>query len=200
RLSRAQLLRLLGLDRSAGGHVHVGRPIHLLVRLRRKQLAVGAVEDVQEAVAGNVHDYLALLAVHRNLGLDHFPGIPVPDVIGGELVVPHDLARLRTDREHRRGVEVVALALVAVPGAGIAGAPVDKVEFRIVRAGNPRARASAHVSLARLPGFVAFLARACGGIAPPELLAARGIPAVEETARAEFRARAAGDEYPVRDQ
>src|SRR3954463_5326833 len=98
-----------------------------------------------------MHDHLALLALHRDLGLDHFPGIPVPDVVGGELVVPHDLARLRTDREDRRCVEVVALALGAVPGAVIARAPVDEVELRIVRAGYPRARAPAQVSLARLP-------------------------------------------------
>src|SRR5262249_9637959 len=68
------------------------------------------------------------------------------------------------------------------------------------RAGNPRARAAAQVSLARLPRVVAFLARACSGIAPPELLAGRGIPAVEETARAEFGAGAAGDQDSVRDQ
>src|ERR1051325_1996021 len=119
---------------------------------------------------------------------------------GRELVIPRDLARLRTDGEDRRGVQVVALALVAVPGPGIAGAPVDEVELRIVRAGNPRARASAQVSLARLPRLVPFVARACGGIAAPELLAGRGIPAVEETARPEFGPGAAGDQHPVRDQ
>src|SRR5262245_17752943 len=183
RLSRAQLLRRLALDGPAARHVYVGRPIHLLVRLRRKELSVGAVEHVQEAVAGHVHDHLALLAVHRDLGLDHFPGVPVPHVVGGELVVPSDLARLRTDREDRRGVQVVALSLVAVPGAGIARAPVDEVELRIVRAGNPRARASVQGRLAWLPRLVAFFAGAWNGIAPPELLAGRRIPAVEETAR-----------------
>src|SRR5262249_6736177 len=131
---------------------------------------------------------------------DHFPGVPVPHVVGGELVVPSDLARLRTDREDRRGVQVVALSLVAVPGAGIARAPVDEVELRIVRAGNPRARASVQGRLAWLPRLVAFFAGAWNGIAPPELLAGRRIPAVEETARPEFRAGAPGDQYAVCDQ
>src|SRR6185436_58252 len=103
-------------------------------------------------------------------------------------VMPHDLAGLRPDRQHRGGVEVVALAVHRVPRAGVAGAPVDEVERGVVRARDPGARAAGLVRIARLPGLVALLARSSGRVAAPQLFAGCRIPAVEEAPDAEFRA------------
>ena len=63
----------------------------------------------------------------------------------GGLEVPYPLARLGPHREHGVGEQVVAFARPRVPRRGIANAPVDQVEFRIVGAGHPAAAAAGHI-------------------------------------------------------
>ena len=70
-------------------------------------------------------------------------------VVRRELVIPFQLAGLRIQRHDRIGVEVVALAIVAVViRTGIADRPVHRVELRIVGAG---IHVAPHGMLERLP-------------------------------------------------
>ena len=202
RLHLADALRDLRLDRASGLHVDMACPIDLLVGLRRNEFARGAVEDVQEAVAVELHRHLAHLAVHLQLGEDQLPaGVVVVRVVRRELVVPDDLAGLRPQREHRGGVEVVARAALRGPRRGIADAPVHEIELRIIGPGDPRRAAPDLPGIVVLwPGVVALLAARGNRIAAPELLAAVGVIAVDEAAHAELGAGIADDQHAVGDE
>ena len=81
------------------------------------------------------------------------------DVVRCELEIPFELAGLRFERQDRVGVEIVALAIVAVViETGIAGRPVHEIELRIVRARHPGG-AAAMLRLLALPGFGTGLTR-----------------------------------------
>jgi hypothetical protein len=98
----ADALGDLGLDRPTGLIVDVARPVHLLERICRQQLAVGAVDHVEKAVAVELHDHLALLAANIDVGVDQLPaGVVVVGIVGRELVVPDDLAGRRPRGQHR---------------------------------------------------------------------------------------------------
>ena len=102
RVTRADALGDFGLDWSTGLLVDVARPVHFLERICRQQFAVGAVKHVEEPVAIELHDHLALLAANVDVGVDHFPaGVVVVGVSWRELVVPDDLAGGRPHRQHR---------------------------------------------------------------------------------------------------
>src|SRR5207302_10420797 len=122
-------------------------------------------------------------------------------VVRRELVVPDDLARPGPKREHRRRVEVVARPPLRSPRRGIANAPVHEIELRIVGPRDPgRAAASLPGIVVLRPGFVALLAARRNRVAAPQMLAAPGVPAVDEAADTELRAGDPGDEHTVRDE
>src|SRR5215469_9235097 len=75
-------------------------------------------------------------------------GIVIPHVVVDLLPMPLQLARFRIQRQDRVGVEIVAIAILAIEvGAGIAGPVENRVRLRVVAAGQPRA------ATAELPGF-----------------------------------------------
>ena len=119
------------LDRPAVG-ADLLRPGLVHERLGVKELAVGAIEHVEEAVAIGHHHDLARLAGDREVG-EHrnLVRVPVVRVVRRELEVPLQRAGVGVERDERARVEVVALAIVAVEiGVRIAGAPVDEVAAR----------------------------------------------------------------------
>src|SRR6185312_1361041 len=91
-------------------------------------------------------------------------------------------------------------ARLRVPWTGVAGAPVDEVEIRIVRAGDPGRRAAVLVRVAGRPRVGAGLARPRGRVAPPQMPARLGIPAVDEAADPELGAGDSGEQDAVGDQ
>ena len=202
RLHVTDAFRDVGLDRSAALRVDLARPVHLLVRLGRNQFAARAVEHVEKAVAVELHEHLAAASLHVQLGEDQLPApVVVIGVVRRELVVPDDLARLGPKREHGRRVEVVARPPLRRPRRGIADAPVHEIELRIVGARDPgRATASLPGIAVLRPGFVALLAARRNRVAAPQMLAAPGVPAVDEAADTKLRAGDPGDEHTVRDE
>ena len=166
-------------------------------RLAEQELARRPVEGVVEAVAVGPEHRLAGLAVHLDVGEDgNLDGVPVVDVVGGELEVPRHLAGVAVEGEHRVGVEVVAQPhLAAVVGAGVAGAPVDEVQLGVVRAGDPGRRPARPPRVAQ-PRAVVGVVGPGNGVGAPLALAALGVVGVEEAADAEL---AAGDarHHPV---
>ena len=120
------------------------------------------------------------------------------DVVRRELEVPAHLARVPVEREHRVGVQVVAQPhLAAVVGAGVAGAPVDQVQLRIVRACDPGRRAARAPRVAQ-PGLVVGMVRSRDRVRPPRALAGLGVVRVQEPPNAELPAGDAGH-HPVLD-
>src|SRR5690606_27623213 len=80
------------------------------------ELAVGAVQNVEEAVAiggaGSLDGLAAFLVVEGNQLVD---AVVVPAVMRGGLEVPLDRAVFRIERQARGGVQVIARAQVRVP-------------------------------------------------------------------------------------
>ena len=128
------------------------------------ELAVGAIERVEEAVAPEVADDLAVLAVDRGV-VQHVDAdlVEVPRIVRRVLEVPGELAGLDVERDRRVGVEVVARPrLRIVDRKRIAGAPRCELGRGVVGAGLPDAAAaglpgvvilSFQVSLPGSPGF-----------------------------------------------
>ena len=113
--------------------------------------------------------------------------------------MPLDLAGLRVEREHRAGIEIVAGAHGRVERSRIADAPIDRVQLRIIRAGDP-GRSAAQLPGVALPGIAAGLIGTGDRIGAPQMLAGRRIPSVDETAGTELGAGDAGQDDAVRDQ
>src|SRR5262245_3908824 len=115
-------------------------------------------------------------------------GVPVVHVVRRELKVPAQAAEVRVESHDGAGVEIVASAVVAVVvGPGIAGAPVDKIEIRVVRAGNPGG-AAAGLPAVPVPGLVAGLPRAGDRPPAPEAAARRDLVGIDKTPDAVFTA------------
>ena len=134
-------------------HVDAGRPVHRRIELLGdEQFAVGAIERVAEAVAVEVGQQLAILAVDLLIGEDHFvDAVIVPLVVGRHLIDPLGLAGVDVARPDRHRPLVVAGTLLRVPGRGIARAVVHQVQFGIVGIPAPGG-AAADLPLIALPG------------------------------------------------
>ena len=151
------------------------RPGHMVQELfGQQQLAVGAVEDVEEAVAIGVQHQFARLAlpgrVHQHGGLG---GIPIPQIVRGELVMPLELAGFAVERQDAVGIQIIAGARIAVVLlARIAGGPVDGIELGVVAAGEPRGSAAVG-DLRALPRFRARVAALGHHLEAPHLFARR---------------------------
>ena len=134
------------LDRAASGVV-AGGPVHIDEVLGRDELAVGAIDDEEEAVLRRMQDDLARRAVDREVGQDHrLGGRVVPVVAGCFLVVPQEFAGIGVQRDEGGEIEIVAAgraAQVAVPRRAVAGADIDGVELGIIGDAVPRRAAAA---------------------------------------------------------
>ena len=117
---RAAGLRIDALEdvlRDIGFGVQVGdaavavtpQPVEVAVALRRQQALGG------RAVLLEIHQHRR---VHR---------VPVPGLVLMVLEMPLDLAGVAVQRHGRGRVEIVARPLIAEPGGGVAGAPIDRV-------------------------------------------------------------------------
>src|SRR5258708_21323496 len=160
-------------------------------RLGQEQRAVAAIEHVEEPVAVRVQHQRARLALplriheHRRLG-----GVPVPEAVRSELVVPHALPRLAVPGEATAREEVVPLAIVSVVFlGGIAGGPIDEVERGVIAAREP-GRRSAMRDVLPLPRLRPGLAGPGDGPESPDLLARGLLVGGDEAVRAVL---AAGD-------
>ena len=106
--------------------------------------------------------------------------IVIPHVVRRELEVPLPLAGGGIDRDHRIGVEVVSLPLVAVPvRARISRRPKQSVRFRVIGAGVPSGSSAGLVRLAP-PGLDTRLTLGRDRVVPPHPTSGRDVICVEE--------------------
>ena len=176
--------------------VQTGRPRHVLHVLRAEQkLAIRPIEHVEKAVAVGLHQELARLTlpdgVHERRRLLR---VVVPDVVRRELEMPLQRAGLRIERDDRVGVQVVAQPVVADEiRTGIADRPVDRIELRIVGAGQPRG-AAGMIDAFPLPGVRTRLATFRHRPEAPHLFAGRLVERRQESAHAFVAARRSRDD------
>ncbi|MEA3220967.1 MAG: hypothetical protein OZX49_02082 [Immundisolibacter sp.] len=190
-------------------------PVHLHVVLGRDELPGSAIQHVEKAVLGRLHDHLAPLPADFDVGQDHvLRGGVVPGLAGGGLVVPHMPAGVRIERHDGRQEQVVALALAAfpaVPRRAVADADVQQVELRVVGHRIPhRAAATALVPplAGRVPGLgghfhirrLEALGRVAGhGPEAPHHLAGGGVVGGHVAAHAVLGAAVADDDLVLDD-
>ena len=115
--------------------------------------------------------------------------------MGSFLEIPFELAGIGIERDEGVGVEIGAHAIAAVEiRRGIAGAPVDQIEVRIVGAGVPGGTAAQLPGIAR-PCFGAGLAGRGNRVEAPDQLAGLGVEGVEIAAVGDFASGDAGDDF-----
>ena len=169
------------------------------VRLCGKQLAGGAVEDVEETVLGSVKQNFSRGVVDREVGKDDgLVGIVIPCVAGSLLIMPDVFAGVGFERDDRADEEIVAASRAAsgpVPRSAIADTEVDEIELGVVGDGVPDGAASADVPPPAGPGFCGFfengsfegLCRIAGySVEPPSHFSSVGIVGGDVTAHAVF--------------
>ena len=162
-----------------------------------------AVEEVQPARLPGRADPLHRVAVVLDVEQDRRSRrVVVPDVVVDLLEAPFDLPGVLVDRDDRRRVEVVALAVAAEPVvAGIARRDVEEVQVLVVRGGRPDRGAAAQVRRGVLrPGLAPGLARAGNHVGAPDAVARFGVDRLQEPARAVVRADDADVDLPVEEE
>ena len=130
-----------------GAHVDTQSPVHFDEGFGREQFAVGAVDDVEEAVFRRLHEHFAGFAADLQVSQqDVLGGGEVPGVAGCGLVVPGVCAGIRIHGDDGRQEQVVAAARTAhapVPGGAVTHAQVHQIQFRIIADGVPHGAAAA---------------------------------------------------------
>src|SRR5260370_37367413 len=113
--------------------------------------------------------------------------------------IANDLTGFRPYRQHAGGEQAVhSFGGFRIVGFGIAGTPIDEIQFGIVRTGAPRRPAAIFPGVAVLrPCLGTRLAGRRNGVTAPQLLSRVWIPAVEEAAGGGFTARHTGNQYAI---
>src|SRR6516165_1665339 len=101
-------------------------------RFRRDELSSLAIQHIEESVLRRLHDDLARYAVDPQIR-EHqrLRGVVVPVVSRRYLIVPNELAVIRSQRHYGCEVQIVAAAgatQISVPRDSVAGAGVDQIE------------------------------------------------------------------------
>src|SRR5262245_14766701 len=116
------------------------------------------------------------------------------------LEVSLDRAGGRIERHDGAGVEIISGALIAHPGAAIAGAPERQIGLGIIGASDPDRGAAGLPLIALRPCFAAGLARCRHHVGLPQLLAGLRIIGGDEAPHAELPAGDADQNLAVNDK
>ena len=168
--------------------------------LRDQRLPGGPVDGVEEAVTVGDHHHLARLSVDWHLAENRdVRRVPIPGVVGGELVVPAHLSRVGVERQQGIAVEVVAEPDITVEiWTGVSGSIEHEVRVRIVGAGRPHAGAGRGADVR--PGVPSWFPRPRNGHRPPDALAGLHVVGVDETGNQVLPAGDTDDELVLDDE
>src|SRR4029077_6499832 len=129
-----------------------------------------------------------------------FGCVVIVEIVGSELEIPFELAGVGIQGEDTIGIEVVAGTRCSVEiGGGIAGAPVDGIEFWIVGARHPSGAAPAQVHFAGPTGR-AGLAGAGNSPKTPSELAGFRAECGNEAAHAIVAAGSSDNDFVLYDE
>src|ERR1700684_3586474 len=162
-------------------------PCFLDVRLRKNELAVRSIENVEHPVTIGLHKDVSFLAGNilvRQYQI--FVGVPVMRVARRELVVPLSRARGWIESDHGTGKQVIALANGSVQaGARVAHGPIEYVQIGIIAARQPCAAAAVFPAVP-VPGLVTKFAWSGDGVEAPQPLTGGRVVRIDEAANAKF--------------
>ncbi len=163
-----------------------------------QELAGLAVEQVEERVSIGERQDLALAVIEFCVQQDRdLVRVPVMGIVRRELEVPLQGAGFGVERDHGAGIQVVAGPDVAVPvGRRIADRPVEEVELRVERTGQP-GRTATGLPGVILPGLAAGVAGRRNRVEAPDPLAGCRVIGIDESADARLRAADADDDLVV---
>ena len=207
------------LDRATRLRIDPGGPVDADIGLGADELARLAVDHIEEAVLGRLHQHLARLPVDLHVGQhDVLRGGVIPRLARRGLVVPDIFAGRRPDRDDAGEVEVIALArpvlagaaIGAVPRAPVADPDIEQAKIRVIGHRIPHRAAAAdrvigaqhvHVpgfgGLLEIGGCVFALPSLWHRVELPQLLAAIGIIGGDKAAHAEFGPAIADDHLAI---
>ncbi len=171
-----------------------------------ERLAGLAIEQEGQPLLGQLHDGGTGFAVSLDFDGHRFDrGIPVPDIVADDLVVPDAFTGRGAQRDRRVGVQVIALPVDAVVvGRRAAGGQEHQVAFRIGRHVGPDVAAARFRHFFRIPGCVGRVARVTRNRIPEPLeITVAGVKCIDGAARCirieELGADDAADDDPVAD-
>src|SRR4051812_42393652 len=154
------LRRLIACRDRTGRRVDL-RPIGARVLRRANEPAVGAIENEQVPVAIEVREQLATVLIEEDRFAD---AVIVPHIVRSPLIVPTNGAVVRIERHDATRIEVRPGPFSAAEyRRRIPGAPIQQIELRVIRPGDPRRtasacpRAAAFVATVRGPALTARL-------------------------------------------
>src|SRR5215813_5724025 len=153
--------RLLSrVDNRTALFINLLRPGLLYVLFGQQEFARYTVEDIMESVAAGHDHQLTRPPANRRIEQDrNLRGVPIMRVVRSKLEMPFQLSGVHIQGEQRAGIQIITGANVAVViRSGIARAPVDQVQFRIIGTGDP-GRGSAVLPRIASPGLRARFAR-----------------------------------------
>ena len=133
-------------------------------------LSIRSIEQKEKTIAAGLRKKLTLLAlelgVEENWSLD---SVPVVHVVWRRLKIPDKLPGVGIQGHDGASEEIVAGAPLACEhGIGIARAPIQQVELRVIRSGHPRHAASVEDGVGVVgPRFRARLAGVRIGVPAP---------------------------------
>src|SRR6202011_2033996 len=107
-------------------------------RCCREKLAGGSIEYVDVAISVRLHQKFASFALERRVNQDwSLHRVVVEQVVRGELEMPFQLSGIRVKCQHTVGVEVISRTDLSVKiWSRIACAPINRVEFGVIRTGH----------------------------------------------------------------
>ena len=130
-LAGAAVARHRVFDGPAGLGIKARGPVDGHEGLGRDELAGHAIEHIEHAVLGGLHDDLAIFVGDFDVGQDHvIGGVVIPVIARCGLVVPDVLAGLGLERDDGAEEQIVAAAGAAqslVPRRAVAGADIQQV-------------------------------------------------------------------------
>src|SRR5260370_15686935 len=160
-------------------------------------LAGAAIQQKEKTIAAGLGEQLTGLAVE--IGVEEhggLHGVPVVHVVRRRLKIPSEFASVGIESHDGASIKIVAgAARTGEHRGGIASAPIEEVERRVVRSSHPGHAATVEDGVAVFrPGFRAGLSGVWSGVPAPLDFSGLAIKGLEEAPYVRAVSEDGGDE------
>ena len=178
------------------------RPVQLFhERRRREKFSIGAIEHVNITIPVCLHQQFPSCTLIDGVNQDwRFHRIKVEKVMRSELEIPLQFPGIRIESQHAIGVKVVSGTHPTLKvRRRITGAPINRIQLRIIGSGHPCSPSAVEIQFAR-PASGTELARGRYRPESPHQLATQCVVGGEESAHAVIAARGPHQNFVFNDQ